>query len=407
MEQSTSPLFSIGHRREPLSRLSALQSGPYVHLFFSLAIISGLFGVSYLGIHLWLMRVGLMEMRPSYLFFRSLHADIQLFFFFGFFVLGFIAQASPKLLGVQRRMSAWCLWALILAPAGFVVEHFFVFPVLGKLLLSGSFLLVLFCLFPLVRQSKGERRRSIGTLFAIGLVSFAIGVWLPVERTEVSLLVFWLALAPCILGAAQQFISGLLDGHYLSVTSLMLVLGTFLLASLFLLQEAYPIIDIAEHSTRWFGLFSLLLVVLYVVGTSARMKIRPWFVGGAFGFSLFWAFLTPILAFFGVVAMDATLHLFALGVGYTLLFAVSLQVLNHLSGRALLPPRISLTFLCAWQLVPLLRCFSWWSDPNLCLVGTSIVSFIHLIWSYVVLKACWRIGVRALTLHKGESLVQC
>ncbi|MCB0331966.1 MAG: hypothetical protein KDD55_00635 [Bdellovibrionales bacterium] len=400
------PLSVIGKKREPQSLFCALCQGPFVHLFFAVAILAGLVGISYLGIHLWLMRVGLMEMRPSFLSFRALHAEIQLFLFFGFFVLGFIAQASPKLLQVDRRMSPWCMLSLIFAPSGLLLEHVFSFPVIGKLLLSGSFLLILLCLIPLALGGSTERRWPVGGLFSIGLLSFSIGVWLPIERTEVSLLVFWAALLPSVLAASQQFLSGLFGGRFLRFRQLLLVIVLYFCSVFSLIKMAYPF-ELFDSPMDVFALSALLLVVVFLRVTKVNIRRATGFVRLTFLFALTWSLVGPILIIFHLLAADAILHLYALGVGFTLLLGVSLQILNHLSGRELLSRRVSLLFLCVWQLVPLLRCFSWWSNPHLCLFGTSVISFIHLIWSYVVLKASWRIGVRALTLRKGESLVQC
>lgn len=99
-----------------LPKRNQISSPPqvFVHRIFFIAILSGLVGGAYLGVHLWLMRNGAMPAWENYFTVRSLHAAIQLYLFFGLFPTGFILQPETAFLGVK---SAKTVKVAIAAPA--------------------------------------------------------------------------------------------------------------------------------------------------------------------------------------------------------------------------------------------------------------------------------------------------
>jgi hypothetical protein len=394
---------------ERKSFFQQLSEGPFVDKFFLTAVLSGFIGLAYLGVHLWLMRSGVIGARQSYPIFKTAHAWIQLFLFFGLFCLGFAVQAAPKLLGVKGRMPQQCYLPLVLLPLGVVLKCFSAIPWLGSILLSAGFAVVLAAFVQLSKKAASSERHSIRNFIVLGMLGFIAGAWMPVERSDFALLVFWIGLMPIILGAAQQFVSGFLGGRILSPELSNVILTAHLITSGLMVAGCIS----SEHKHIAFQVAAacaLLVLILYGLGVglwSSLSSVANSPLHLAFALAWLWACLAPLAYQFVPLTLDMFLHQWTIGLGVTLVMAVSCQVLGFVSGKQLFSNAVLFSGLILWQIVPLFRTFSWLDSYAFSLTANVIASVVYGVWTVQVVRAAVRMLRLQFALKQGQKMVEC
>jgi signal transduction histidine kinase len=233
----------------------------------------------------------------------------------------------------------------------------------GNLLLSIAFLAVALQISRLVYLAP-RRLLPLGSIAIISLLTFVCIPQLNLSAPATALAAYWGAIAPATLFASQQFILAFLGGEALHSKK-----------ALFLLY--------------WFALGTL---ILGATGTlPMQLAIIPALATVLFQFivSQMWRGL-PQLFKNPLAWVDRTVHLWTLGWGSTLLFAVSAQVIQHLAAREFLSRRTIVFGLVLWQVVIVGR------GVPLALIESALAArilntattVVVLGWMYLVLRAC-------------------
>src|SRR5690606_36097081 len=143
-----------------------------------------------IGAYLWLGLNGELALPRTYHSLRALHAGLQLHFFLGAFIVGFLSQGAPRILEShsQVRPQAKYLFpllafALLIRVLGFMT----VADTLTFLVYAGA----LFCLFPVFLTANPENRLRMAMPCAVSLAALALGALVDTSDAGVALAVFW------------------------------------------------------------------------------------------------------------------------------------------------------------------------------------------------------------------------
>lgn len=384
----------------PLQRLAG---GPIADKFFITGALASILGIGWLGTHLWLILNGEMAMGPQYLARRSLHVLIQVYLFMGLFVLGFIAQAGPRLvrsLNAPRHRNL--LWIPLLV-AGVVLWHFAPELWAGRLIVAGVFGWAFLYFTKVQREADRERRQTVGRFVSIGLAVYALSPLLDLGRPAHALLFFWGALGFIILGSGQQFISAFLQGARCSARA-----GSALLALSVAALGMFLAGIVVETGWLWnaVGALTLATLVAYGYATNLARGVAPAKQNAlalAFLTGYAWAILGSILlAIKGAVYADLVFHVWAIGWATPLILTVSGQIVSFMAGQSTSESRLFYTMILIWQVVPVGRTlshqlqlsssFSW--------IVTIAATVVLLYWAFQLLKMEWYIWRRAAALLK-------
>ncbi|WKZ57397.1 MAG: hypothetical protein QY326_01650 [Bdellovibrionota bacterium] len=405
-----SSLVSIRPRAEnsaPLSLIDKLRRGPVVDKFFLLGAIISFLGLGYLGSHLWLMRTGYMTPSTHLNELRLLHAELQLFVFFGLFIVGFCLQAGPRLLNVSAPLS---LLGVILAAAlpivAVTIRLFDPASSLPPFLYAASFLIALTAIVQL--SLNASRIPPFIPLLSFGLVACAVSCFLPITRPEVALLVLWAGVGSAVLGVWQVFIANLLGGKRLGVRATFLCALTHL-ATLISLGLLYLTEDrLWGVCAGAFGSFTLCLYFFATRGWRAVVGSRRPALQLATVAAFLWALSAWALLASSLIIVDEAFHVLATGFASSLVIALSLHIVGHLGGGEALSTGWSVFAISLWQLVPLMRGYS--RLFHLPQVSASIVGIIAtivvLIWITGLVRCEIRILRRQAQLRGAEEMVR-
>ncbi len=394
-------LVSIEHKRPRAGLFEKIRQAPIAPPFFLTAIIAGFIGITYLGIHLWLMRTGQITISRDYSHLRTLHAFIQLYLFFGLFILGFILQASPKMLGVSSPAPRLMLLGIPCIIAGLILLAFGVTSTLSQLLISLPFAAAAALLMIRIRSASAVAKVGIGLFLLEGLITFAIGPWLSSANNWHMLLVFWGGVGAPILGASQQFTNGFLNGKKLSFAA---ALSTqfFFLGSI--------AIGVFLPGSPWFSLFVIAAIVSHAMGTklwraAALIGSEP--LALAFILGKLWVIIGAVVLMRGIGMADNALHLWATGWALALVLSIVPRIVGFLSGKELIGNRALLMLIAGLQLIPLGRGFHFLVPPAFSWVLSVVAGVIYCFWTYLVFVGIYRIVRRQMSLSKGEDMVHC
>lgn len=401
------------HPRGRLQIFSRLAAGPVVDKYFFLAVIGSFFGVAVLGVHLWLIRAGVMSVEGhNYAEMRLLHAAIQLFVFFGCCALGFVIQAAPKLFGSPEKLPVWCLLPLVLIPSGVIALYLFPGDWPGPLLTGSAFFVPVVPLLRLARSGNSDRVAAIGYPVLFGLIGLVVSAWLHFQSPVGALIFMWIGMFPLIYAAAQQFGSGFLNGAIVSRFRMKVLLSLHLLSSAVLLVGYFSGGTVPSGYLMLFGSLAAAAIIFFLFSSrllSSLLRVP----GNAFelGFSISscWACISPALAAAGVITVDQLLHLWASGTGMTLIFVVSGRILGFLSGKPVLKGRTLAAIVLLWQVVPLTRGFGIIEQPLVAWIGTVVAGLCVVIWGIAILRVVISMNIRQFTLRgdEEEEMVQC
>lgn len=398
------------HQLPRKSTPSPGHNAPFVHRFFLLGLIGGFFGSAYLGVHLWLILHGAMKPWQNYAVFRSLHSSVQIFIFLGLFAAGFSFQAGPAFMGVRPANQA----AAKLVPAAIIIGLIvtFAFPAApwGMLICAAGFFCAAAHFIWLTRFARIERISSFGAFIVFGFLSLGAGAVIQATYYSASqavpplfgLFLLWGGIGSFVFAAAQKFISGSLDGVPLTKANGVVVFILHASTAIAILLSVFDTAH-APYYLNFAAVEGLLALACYAGFTRLYravyyLKARPMAVAMVSAF--FWAA-------FGAAALgtaeqnaDLVLHTWALGWFMTLIFAVSTQIIGHLSGKVILQPRTLLLMLWIWQLAPLGRGFGHALGSQLHWVTATAVSVVLIVWAVGLIRGIVAIETRSFKRKK-------
>lgn len=378
-------------------------NGPIADKFFALGAIFAVVGTLMFGLYLWLVLNSILPLEGSYTALRRAHAIIQVYLFFGLFILGFISQAGSKMLGAKLDFAAKPLIFLplyIIGSLGMMFSMHWAALLVSAIFAGYASRIAYVCI-------RGCERPIQAALSTLGLSVLAAAPFLSVENQYSALLVAWGGFGSLIFAASAQFIAAFLNGKPLQ--GRLGLLFVFLHAANVLLLMLGPALD-----SKYTALLALLELAVYLYATT----FTRWFSSAgtnalslAFVFGYIWSIVAWGIVLLGnYTAPDLTMHILVIGWAAPLIFAVSTQVVAFMTGRdTLLPKRLWWSLLLLWQVVPLGRgAFHTLGLPtwfSLLVAGASIT--VLLSWAAAICSAEWSMLRLQATLQKGESLKSC
>ncbi len=398
-------LVQIGRvsSRCPASWAERASSGPVADKFFAIGTLFGTIGTLGYGLYLWLVLNNILPLVGAYSELKRAHVIIQLFLFFGLFVLGFISQAGGKMLGASLNLGKVPLLILPLYLVGAIAmlngQSW------GAFLISAPFsLYASYICFVSFRDSLYSPKVALTVL---GLGVLGASPFFQLENPHSALLIMWGGFGSLIFSASVQFISAFLRGRALAGREgiLFLLLHSASVALLAIVPTTQP--ELIAISA-----LSALFVYLHATGFATwSMSAYPLPLGLAFVSGFLWVAVAWAVLLYGSFATaDLSVHILAVGWAAPLIFAVSFQVVGFLTGKeSLLPRNIWWTLLLIWQLVPLGRgAFhlialpAWFS-----LIVTAASTIVMLSWTISICSAEWTMLRLQSVLSKGETLKSC
>lgn len=398
---------SQAHKGSKLFFLQRLAKGPIADKFFVAGSIFGLVGTVVVGITLWLMRDGAIGISLNYAVLREIHVKVQLFLLFGLFILGFLLQVSPRVLGCNPQTRGVIpLLAGILPFFALALGHGEFLKEISKYILAAPFLLTLGTLY---LHRRSDAKMGPEWLFVtLSLAAFTVAAFMKNSYPPTGLLSFMAGIGSVLVGFSPAFIANLLGGKRLSTSDAVILFALLIFA----LSALYfgTVYDNASFFRTWAGAGALLLMFLV-------FRAKLYSVGGglfesplifAFRLGFFWAISGFLLALvIGPVYTDYLLHILATGWALPILFVVSLQIMAFLSGEPHLPKRAVLIPLIIWQVVPILRCVApllgLGSQPAWVIVISAILMFG--VWITLLVLYEKKILIRQFQLAPGETMV--
>lgn len=350
-----------------------------VDKFFLIGAVAGLCSSLWLGAYVWLMRSGVVTIRPTYESMRGLHAFLQFYLFFTPFILGFLVQSAPKLFESQEPLPALVRFALPVVVFGALAKIFFPSELVPSLAIAGGLWSVAVSfVFPFSRAPWSARLR-FGVFALVSLLSLGAGAFLDLGVPVHGVVLFWFGIVAIIFATGQQFIAGALQGVHppprWSLVTLALFGGTGVSLLSGWIEGATPV-------------FSAVLAVLsfasFLYSTRARVILsrgkEP--LGFAFLSAHLWAFAGACMLARGPIAADAIIHLWGVGYAATLIIAISLRLIAWITEVALLSDRMVMAILVAWQFVPFVRGFELILalPTNLIVVATAVSAIVLFVW---------------------------
>jgi hypothetical protein len=390
-------------KRCPATWQERAASGPVADKFFAVGALFGFVGTAGYGLYLWLALNNILPLGLNYPELRYAHAVVQIYLFFGVFVLGFVSQAGGKMLGADLRFGKR---PLLLLPV-YVVGAFGILAHLswGTYLVSAIF--SLYAIYVAWSCFGTSTRPQQAILAVAGLSVLAISPFLSLHSPISALLILWGGFGTMIFAAGGQFIQAFLGGRNLGGR------GGYLFVLLHL--GSIAVLLLSPTSGLYYGcILSLAALVVYLMVTDARKWFASFYpnpLGLAFVCGYSWAIAAWVLQILtGYASADLTVHILATGWAAPLIFAVSAQVIGFLTGRdSLMPRRLWWWLLCSWQLVPFGRgTFQLFGLPSWFSIIVAIVSLSVLIaWTGSLCRAEWKMLRLQSVLKKGEILKTC
>ncbi|MDD2941701.1 MAG: NnrS family protein [bacterium] len=387
-------LISLGRAKDNTGSLtSKLLTASIADKFFTVGALSCVIGIGYHGVHLWLMLKGKLPPYQHYMALRESHAYLQLFMFFGLFILGFVFQAAGKIIGGTQSASPRVLFLPLVIVASLTI---FFIPGLNNLsrgLLTLPFLVAFIHVLAVVRSAPKPNWRAT-VLMLLGLVGFNVAPWTSFFLPFPALVSLNLSVTMVVFGAGEQFVVNFAGGKRLQGTAgtaiVGLLSGVFTIGLLFILFPKLQtnstlttcwlsLLTLATLSYTWHTeLFALPMKLSLFRDTPVRIAIVTGYIWLLTG--------TTLGVIYGAIVSDGLLHIIALGWGATIVFAVSGQIVTSMSGTKYFKPERTKLALLLWQpviidrgLLPVIS--PSWSFPWL----TSVLASIVVSW--------WALGI--------------
>jgi len=380
------------------TRPSVWWRGPLADKFFLVGLLAGIYGITYLGVHLLLIRDGQMDPGGSYPTQRHMHAVIQIFLFFGSFIVGFILQALPKLLERPGTISPGNLLLLLPLCLGVMLAPFSSVGLLSAAFLCLTFLVVLGNVLRLMVDAPLKVWLGKGIFLVAALVSWCLAPFMDLGNPLNSLLILWVSILGVVFSSSKHFIAVVLGGRTESALFDPLSLLFFLCAACGLATYSW-----GAYETGWiiFAYSALLTLVFFVVGTGLigsffRAKPGAIYLALAFGFS--WAVVGAVTALAGPHRADSVLHIWATGWASTLVLAVAPRMTGVLSGQEVISSRLLIAVLLIWQIVPLGRGFDYSLGTYTSWIVGSASSLAFIVWAIFLARGIWRSIKRQMSL---------
>lgn len=320
--------------------------------FFSLGMLTGAIGSVAVGAYLWLVLNGEVQVPHSYFSLKAFHASIQLHFFTGAFILGFLLQGSSRILESSKEvlpLSRLLFPLLFIALILRLVSANYISSILTSITFVGAFV----CVAPVLLHTAKDRKISMGLPCAVSLVALAVGALYDTAIPDTALTVLWWGIISVILGIGQQFIGNILGGRRLSLPQTYVTYSFFCIAGVCLLLSTY-----FDNALAWklFTVAATACFSFYIFFTqlykAARLR-EPFAL--AFLIAWFWGWGSSCAALFVPHHADTLLHLWGTGLVATLIFAVSSRVVSHVTEVEVFPRRLFFLVIILWQIVPIGR----------------------------------------------------
>lgn len=400
---------SIGERHRPVragNQLRFLLRGSLVEPFFLVGIVAGVFGSVVLGGTLWLMRSGVIPISDGYGWMRQWHAVIQLHFFLGVCMVGFLLQASPRLLDSRVPIPRGAVAILLLFLGAGLLLSVDGRGIAWRVLLSLAYAVTALLVVRVASGASSERRLRIAAPFILGLVGFILAAWGDLVAPSSALFHFWVGPAPVLAAAAQQFLGGVLGHPPITMRAAGATLTCYLV-SILGLGWALTHPGSALFAWRIAAVFGSATILGYLCSSSIMLTWRrscqeP--LALVCTLSAFWLVVSAILLCLGPSGSDALLHLLATGIAVPLLLVVTSRIMNFFSEREVLGDRAVLRLLLVWQLVPVGRGLgSVFAAPTfISWLVVAAVTVVVVYWSQALvfgivrsLRLKWRLGEEA------------
>ncbi len=368
---------------------------------FSLGMVAALIGSILVGAYLWLGLNNQIPLSAHHLSLRLLHAKLQIHFFLGAFILGFLLQGAPRILESRRPQLSGARYIFPMLLIALVVRLCGL-EILSDVLTAVTYFGALVCLSPVFLSSSAEKLFAIAAPSALGLLVLSIGVFFEVSSPTSGLALFWCGIMPVIFGVGQQFIYGILGASLLKGRKLLAVAIVWFIGAVALLVE--------QSTVSWliFAASAFSTFALYIAFTQMLCGLRKKesFVRG-FIFAWIWGLLGGLLALSGPHTSDSVLHLWGAGLAMTLIFVVSSRVVSHVTYEEVLPNKLFYPLIGLWQLVPLGRGFRHYLGiPN---EGAWIVALIScavlLVWIGRIMRSLVIMIMRLRTARSGKNIL--
>jgi len=329
-----------------------------VDKFFFVGVSAGIVGSAWLGVRLWLMLNGQLSILPEFAFLKHWHAAIQLYIFLGLFILGFSFHAVPRIMGSGIATPRWAPVFIVLPLIGLLLGYWRSDPLLASVLISFSFVVPALFVLRLCKTSSNHSRTGFGYPIAAGLLVMAGGAVSDISLPIFGLYVMWFGIGPIIFATSQQFISGFLKGRKLSPIMSVVHILLYFCSGAF----AYLAISSPTFSNFDFDVFiaiNLIISLAHYTLTGCYKGLLKLSAPIHFTFAVgfLWPIVANLMLLHGPAVSDFALHVLATGWAMTLVIGTSSNIISFMSTRPVLPPRILLGLLVAWQVVPLSRGF--------------------------------------------------
>ncbi len=350
--------------------------------FFLFGILCALAGTGYYGIKAWLIRSGILPVAVEYIELRELHSFIQIYFFIGSFILGFVFHAIPVLMGSRITAPTKTLIIIPVLAISLLLKTSTEIKYLVELVLSLVFLTSLLFLLKNSVRAKYEQIVQIAVPVFFGLTVLCCGTFLNLSDPQTALGLIWFGICPILFGTGQQFISGFLGGKRLAPKAMLFFMAVYLFSLL---------IFIFQLSSNLFCLSIGINLALYIYLTRATLM---W--GGslhepltlAFVSGFIWLLVGWISLWTGFAPTDFTVHAWGMGAVVSIVMGTSSQILSFITSRSIIKPKLLwLTILC-WQCATFARVLSSLLQYN-SLIGIILVlgTMALLFWMVMAAKS--------------------
>ncbi|RMD84692.1 MAG: hypothetical protein D6808_06585 [Candidatus Dadabacteria bacterium] len=345
-----SEVIQIGHRKNPKSQIS-VTSG--VEIFFLIGLLGAAYGTVWLGVHLWMMINGQMDMWSDYLTQRHIHAIMQIYLFIGLFIMGFCYQAAAKQLEVKEPKPELAVVLTVFPLMGLLYQT--INPLVGKVVLALPYFLTAIYVFSLLLKSSLKNIFSVGILLLCGLLALTRGVFLNVADPAMAVMVVWGGIGGVLLATQQQFLAGFFGAQRITGAGAFFT-NLFYLCSLYNCYMFVSLRDFGHY--KWVSIFASLTILTFILSTKGWKVIRSMLIDPlalAFSFGYLWALYGALLMFQEIVSNDLIQHTWSTGWIFPIIFATSLKIISFLSQKELMKPNTQIVMIVLWQIVPLGR----------------------------------------------------
>lgn len=372
---------------------------PIAPLYFIIGILVGIVGVTYLGVHLWMVREGALSATAQYGAMRRLHALLQIHGFFGAFISGFALQAAPRLLGSSQVRPRWSSVLPFLLVAGLLMIFIYPNSSMGSIMISIHFACIAVVIGNYARRADRQKLLHVGLPFLVALVSLSIGALRNLSNPQHSFIILWLGVTPVILASLQQVFRALVGMKEFSNREQSVLLICYLGVGIFWMMAVN---GYAKELEPWRGVAlcnAVIFLLITKVFVQGAKESRPTSYAIAVGcwIATLWLGLCSVVLLDSTTPLDTVLHIFAIGFVFPIVMVVSTQIMGALSGTPLLRPILIFTIVLGWQIVAIGRGLSFYLPHSTIMTWTVPIcaTLILTLWSVPI-------GARALQVLRKK-----